>query len=51
MVKPVKRETKKPYSKPSLTAYGTVRELTQTRGPNGGLKDKVGSRAPAHTHV
>jgi hypothetical protein len=50
MVKPVKRETKKPYSKPSLTAYGTVRDLTQTRGPNG-HKDKVGIRAPAHTHV
>ena len=50
MAKPVKREEKKPYSKPSLTAYGTVRELTQTRGPNG-HKDKVGNRAPAHTHV
>ena len=25
MVKPVKRETKKPYSKPSQTVYGTVR--------------------------
>jgi hypothetical protein len=50
MAKPVKRETKKPYSKPLLTVYGTVRELTQTRGPNG-KKDKVGNRAPAHTHV
>jgi hypothetical protein len=50
MVKPVKREIKKPYSKPSLTVYGTVRELTQQRGPRG-RKDKVGNRAPAHTHV
>jgi len=50
MVKPVKRETKKPYSKPSLTVYGTVRELTQTRGARG-QKDKPGNRAPAHTHV
>jgi hypothetical protein len=50
MAKPVKREAKKPYSKPLLTVYGTVRELTQTRGPNG-QKDKVGNRAPAHTHV
>ena len=32
MVKPVIRETKKPYSKPALTAYGTVRELTQAVG-------------------
>jgi hypothetical protein len=50
MAKPVKREPKKPYSKPSLTAYGTVRELTQQRG-NRGRKDKPGNRAPAHTHV
>jgi len=50
MAKPVKRETKKPYSKPSLTVYGTVRELTQRRG-NSGNKDKAGNRAPAHTHA
>ncbi len=35
MGKPVKREPKKPYSKPSLTKYGTVRELTQTVGRHG----------------
>jgi len=29
MGKPVKREPKKPYSKPLLTVYETVRELTQ----------------------
>jgi hypothetical protein len=50
MVKPVKRVAKKSYSKPTLTVYGTVRELTQTRGPNG-KKDKPGNRAPAHTHL
>jgi hypothetical protein len=50
MGKPVIRVAKKPYSKPTLTVYGTVRELTQTRGPNG-HKDKPGARAPAHTHV
>jgi hypothetical protein len=50
MVKPVKRETKKPYSKPTLTVYGTVRELTQQTGSRG-QKDQVGNRAPAHTHV
>jgi hypothetical protein len=32
MGKPVKREPKKPYSKPRLTNYGTVRELTQRHG-------------------
>jgi hypothetical protein len=35
MDKPVKREKKKPYSKPTLTVYGTVRELTQTVGRSG----------------
>ena len=29
MVKPVKREPKKPYSSPIITMYGTVQELTQ----------------------
>jgi len=28
MARPVKREPKKPYKKPSLTVYGTIRELT-----------------------
>jgi hypothetical protein len=47
MGKPVKRETKKPYSKPTLTVYGTVRELTQKVGASGnadrgvGLKNKT----------
>jgi hypothetical protein len=35
MDKPVKPETKKPYTKPTLTAYGTVRELTRTTGIHG----------------
>jgi hypothetical protein len=35
MGKPVKREPKKPYSKPTLTVYGTVRELTQRVGTTG----------------
>jgi hypothetical protein len=35
MGKPVKPEPKKPYSKPSLTVYGTVRELTQATGGSG----------------
>jgi hypothetical protein len=49
MVKSVKRETKKPYSKPTLTVYGTVRELTQRRGGRGRL-DGGGRRTP-RTHV
>ena len=49
MGKPVKREPKKPYSKPTLTVYGTVRELTQSRGNRGQL-DGGGSRT-SRTHV
>ncbi len=41
MGKPVKREPKKPYSKPTLTVYGTVRELTQTNSRIN-LRDKPG---------
>jgi hypothetical protein len=32
MLKPVKRDLKKPYSSPTLTIYGTVRQLTQKVG-------------------
>jgi len=49
MVKTVKRETKKPYSKPTLTVYGTVRELTQNLGSRGQI-DGGSSRAP-RTHI
>jgi hypothetical protein len=41
MGKPVEREPKKPYTKPQLTLYGTVRELTQKVGGRG-HQDKVG---------
>jgi hypothetical protein len=34
MTKP-KREPKKPYAKPKLTVYGTVREVTQKVGTMG----------------
>ena len=44
MAKPVKREPKKPYKKPSLTVYGTVRELTQ-RNSRTNLRDKPGGGA------
>ncbi len=45
MGKPVKREPKKPYSKPKLTDYGTVRELTQAVGRSGKSDGGRGSRA------
>jgi len=32
MLKPVKRDNKKPYSSPILTVHGTVQELTQKIG-------------------
>ncbi len=49
MGKPVKREPKKPYSKPLLTVYGTVRELTQAVG-NRGQRDG-GQARTMRTHV
>jgi len=42
MGKPVKLEPKKPYSKPTLTLYGTVRELTQSNGGHGDLDGGTG---------
>jgi hypothetical protein len=49
MAEPVKREPKKPYEKPTLTVYGTVRELTERQGSNG-RRDGGGGRTP-RTHV
>ena len=43
MGNPVKREPKKTYSKPTLTVYGTVRELTQSTGSSG-RRDGGGGR-------
>ncbi len=49
MVKPVKREPKKPYLSPLLTVYGTVEKLTQK---NGITKSTDGGRAPRNrTHI
>ncbi len=50
MVKPVKREPKKPYSKPKLTVYGTVRELTRAIGNKGNLDGGTGNRKRTNTH-
>jgi len=51
MGKPVKREPKKPYSKPSLTVYGRVQELTQKQGTTGQRDGAVGRLQPPRTHV
>jgi hypothetical protein len=49
MLKPVKRDNKKPYSSPIITVYGTVRELTQKVGLR---SNNDGGRFPrAKTHV
>jgi hypothetical protein len=37
MLKPVKRDSKKPYLSPKLTIYGTVQELTKKIGLGGSL--------------
>jgi hypothetical protein len=43
------QEIKKPYSTPVLTIYGTVRELTQTKGLQ---KTKDGGKFPRiRTHL
>jgi len=44
MAKPVKREPKKPYTKPTLTVYGTVRELTHANGPQGQRDEGIRNR-------
>lgn len=51
MGRPVKREPKKPYSKPVLTVYGTVRELTRTLGNTGSLDGQPIPLLPNKTHV
>jgi hypothetical protein len=49
MLKPVKRDNKKPYSSPIITVYGTVRELTQKVGLR---RTSDGGNFPrARTHV
>lgn len=51
MAKPVKREPKKPYKKPALTVYGTIRELTQKTGRTGHA-DGGNPRSAKHaTHI
>jgi hypothetical protein len=49
MLKPVKRDSKKPYSSPKLTVYGTVQELTQKKGLGGNADG--GSFPRSQTHI
>jgi hypothetical protein len=44
MTKTVRTKREKPYSKPTLTTYGTIRELTKNVGFNGQLDGGLGSR-------
>jgi hypothetical protein len=46
----VKREPKKPYVKPKLAVYGTLRELTKTVGTHGTLDGGRSLRAN-RTHI
>jgi hypothetical protein len=49
MLKPVKRDSKKPYSSPKLTIYGTVQQLTQKMGLR---QNKDGGSFPRYkTHI
>jgi hypothetical protein len=44
MVKPVQTGSKKPYSSPKLTVYGTVRDLTHSHNTIG---NRDNARRPA----
>jgi len=46
----VKREAKKPYAKPRLTVYGTLRELTKRVGTSGKADGGRSARANK-THI
>jgi len=44
----LKKKPEKPYSKPTLTVYGTVQQLTGTLGPKMALD---GSTITGHRHT
>jgi len=50
MAKSVKRVPKKPYVRPTLTVYGTVRDLTLKVGTKGKL-DGGGVLGRKHSHA
>jgi hypothetical protein len=49
MLKPVKRDNKKPYSSPIITVYGTVQELTQKIGIHGNKDSGLPRSQKTHT--
>jgi hypothetical protein len=49
MLKPVKRDNKKPYSSPIITVYGTVQELTQKIGIRGNKDSSLPRALKTHT--
>jgi hypothetical protein len=42
-------ETKKPYHKPEVIAYGNIREITRNAGPKGDLDGGGGAAAGPKT--
>lgn len=50
MANPVKREPKKPYEKPTLTVYGTVRDITQSVATSG-MSDGGLKAGHKHSHA
>jgi hypothetical protein len=48
MLKTDSKKLEKPYTKPTLTVYGKVQQLTQMLAPNGSL-DGGGANRTTHT--
>jgi hypothetical protein len=48
MLKTDSKKLEKPYTKPTLTVYGKVQELTQTIAPNGSRDGGTGNRTTSH---
>ncbi len=40
---------KKPYTSPTLTTYGDIRQITQTKGTTGVKRDNNSGRSPNKT--
>jgi hypothetical protein len=49
MLKPVKRDSKRPYSPPLITVYGTIQELTQKIGVRGNPDSHLPHGPKTHT--
>jgi hypothetical protein len=48
MLKPVKRDNKKPYLSPVIIVYGTVQQLTQKTGLGGKIDNGSGLKIRTH---